>query len=160
MAVLEVSIIAIVCLLAGIGAGFFFGRRGNQQVKQNEALQEQLAANEQTLKEYKDEVMDHFEESAELINNLTEAYRNVHNHLAEGANRLTPSTLEGPILKNLPDQDTLDAISPSPVQGDISAPLDYAPKSPSDSGPGMLDESYGLNKEEDLSIRPVESKIS
>ena len=160
MAVLEVLIIAIVCLVVGVAGGVLFARKSSQQAKQNDALQEQLAANEQALKEYKDEVMDHFQESAELINNLTEAYRHVHNHLAEGANRLTPSTLEGPILKNLPDQDAIDAISPAPLQDDISAPLDYAPKSPSNSGPGMLDESYGLDKEEDPTIRPVESKIS
>lgn len=159
MAVLEVLIIAIVCLIAGVGAGVFFGRKGSQQARQNEALQEQLAANEQALKAYKDEVMDHFQESAELINNLTEAYRHVHNHLAEGASRLTPSTLEGPILKSLPDQEAIDAISPSPAQGDISAPLDYAPKGVS-SKPGMLDESYGLDREEDPTMRPVESKIN
>lgn len=147
MAIIEVVIIALICLLAGAAAGYFFGRHGTEQARQNEDLKADLAASEDRLKEYQQQVNDHFQHSAELINELTESYRLVHNHIAEGASQLTPATLEGPILKTLPEKEELDAISSSPISGDISAPLDYAPKS-ANPGPGMLDESYGLDKDQ------------
>lgn len=144
MAIYEIVLIAIASLGLGLVAGYFFGKHGTKQARQAEELQQQLAANEKALADYKEEVMDHFQESAELVSNLTEAYRHVHNHIAEGASKLTTATLEGPILKNLPDKETLEAIMPAPMHAEsISAPLDYAPKTGT-SKPGMLDDAYGI----------------
>jgi len=148
MATVEVVIIALTCAAAGFAIGFLFARNGTEQAKQNANLQADLAASQEALKDYQQKVTSHFQESATLINELTQTYRDVHNHLAKGASDLTPATLENPILKTLPEQEEIDAISSAPISADIAAPLDYAPKSAA-GGPGMLDEAYGLDKNED-----------
>ena len=51
-------------------------------------LESQLDEVQQGFKEYQERVGDHFNTSAHLINKLTDAYRDFHQHLANGAEDL------------------------------------------------------------------------
>lgn len=72
-------------LVVGGAAGFFIGRLDDLSKKERQAIQEKLASSEQELTNYKHEVTEHFIETAGLINNMTESYQAVHEHLAKGA---------------------------------------------------------------------------
>jgi uncharacterized membrane-anchored protein YhcB (DUF1043 family) len=87
-------------------------------------------------------VVEHFTDTAKLLNNLTESYRDVHNHLAKGAATLCQG--EGPIsLDRLEDgRDTAEI--PAHL-ADVQPPLDYAPKTTPDEK-GMLNEEFGLER--------------
>ena len=88
-------------------------------------------------------MVEHFADTAKLLNSLTERYRDVHNHLAKGAASLCQG--EGPVsLDRLEDGRNSTEI---PGQlADIQPPLDYAPKTSPDEK-GMLNEEFGLERQ-------------
>lgn len=75
----------VVALLLGVllgGVGFYlYARRRWADAVRAEELQQQLDS-------YKQDVSDHFVETAELVNNLTRSYKAVFDHLEHGAYRL------------------------------------------------------------------------
>lgn len=131
-----------ILLLVGLGLGTLVGRRMSPQGQKYRELESQLDQVLQDKKAYEDEVVDHFSNTAGLLNKLTESYRDVHKHLAMGATTLCQD--QGPI--------SLENIAGSPSGGEIPAdladvqpPLDYAPKTSPDET-GMLNEEFGLER--------------
>jgi uncharacterized membrane-anchored protein YhcB (DUF1043 family) len=140
----QILLIAGTCVaLLGLLLGWLIGRRtSNANLKYRE-IERRLDQVLQDKKVYEDDVVAHFSETAQLLNNLTESYRDVHNHLANGAATLCEG--EGPValgrLRNDPES--------SDIPGhlvDIQPPLDYAPKTSPDEK-GMLSEKFGLEPE-------------
>ena len=90
-------------------------------------LEKHLHEKQDEFKNYQSEVTGHFAESAKMLKQLAESYRDIHNHLAQGANNLTPgSNTSGPIIEKLPEQDEKEAVVDEQL---AQAPLDYAPRS-------------------------------
>ena len=75
-------------LIIGGAAGFFLGRLDDFSKKEKQAMQDKLKQARQELVDYKHEVTEHFVATAGLVNNLTESYQAVHEHLAKGAQSL------------------------------------------------------------------------
>ena len=103
------------------------------------------------LLDYRQQVDHHFLRTAELVNNMTESYRKVHEHLSEGAHDLCSES-----GRRLAAQASLDALPGR--QGDREAPaeeleppLDYAPQAK-----GTLSEDYGLKHGQDSPFEPVD----
>lgn len=144
---LDIVIGTAICVLIIAGAiGFLMGRRttaGSQQARELEKRLDQVTRDKQL---FEDRVTDHFAETATRLNALTENYRAVHEHLAEGANTLCSGTLPVTVGRLGGDSD-LDAnlLNAEP-------PRDYAPKS-SPTEKGMLNEGFGLDKDD---IAPAE----
>ncbi len=133
---------AAAALLIGLGLGLWLGRatsKGNQKSREMERKLDQVL---QDKKAYEDEVVEHFADTARLLNRLTDNYREVHTHLAEGANRLCQG--QGPLaLDQLGGRE--DPAEIPPHLADVKQPLDYAPKTSPDEK-GMLNEEFGLER--------------
>jgi len=72
----------------GLVAGYLFAkRRGPTALKQRQ-LQQQIEELTQHQQQYQQQVADHFSKTAQLVNTMTNSYRDVHNHLAAGAQLL------------------------------------------------------------------------
>jgi len=141
-------------LLLGLAAGLLAGRRSStagQRLRETEQRLEQVLQDKQA---YEDEVVDHFSETAKLLNNLTEQYREVHNHLARGAGSLCKG--RGPVaLERLETAGEAHEIPADLV--DVRPPLDYAPRSSPDEK-GMLNEEFGMERRKPAAPeRPPES---
>jgi len=142
---LSASLLAVgaaAVLLVGMLLGWLLGRRtsaANQKYRDVERKLDQVL---QEKKVYEDEVVEHFTDTAKLLNNLTDSYRDVHNHLANGAAALCQG--EGPAALGRLE----DASEPhnKPNLDHIQPPLDYAPKTSPDEK-GMLNEEFGLDRE-------------
>ena len=103
-------------VIIGGMAGFYFAKLDDFSKKQKQQLEEKLQKSERELVEYKDQVTTHFRETASLINNMTESYQKVHEHLARGSfelcnnaievNKLTVSSNQ--LLSSASHQDTSD----------------------------------------------------
>lgn len=126
----------------GLVLGWLAGRGTSSAEKKYRDVALKLEQVMQDKKAYEDDVVEHFTETAKLLNSLTESYREVHNHLAQGAatlcNGVGPVSLER--IENRRD--------PSEIPADlarIQPPLDYAPKS-SPEEKGMLNEEFGLER--------------
>ncbi|MBQ0756334.1 MAG: YhcB family protein [Amphritea sp.] len=156
----SVWIIGIVALAAGALIGYLMGRSGDNSGQQK--LVDQLNEAQQELSVYKEEVNGHFEKTASLVNNLTESYREVHQHLAQGSESLckgehSPAQLDNdtqPKIAELTDSEqeeqiptVTDEVTAEPEEPEIiEPPRDYAPKSPDQEG--TLSEKFGLKKEQ------------
>ena len=81
-------------IVIGGMAGFYFARLDDFSKKQKQQLEEKLHQAEQEMVEYKDQVTAHFIETANLINNMTESYQKVHEHLAHGSVELCNNAVE------------------------------------------------------------------
>lgn len=134
--------------------------------QKNRGLKKHLADKQDELKEYQLEVTAHFTRTSELLSELAQSYKDVHNHLAEGAQNLCKPGFDGkPILPKLTGlaEEQIDALP-----HEARPPLDYAPRStPYDRG--TLNEEYGLEKfarDDDTTVitptpdAPVSSKAS
>lgn len=158
----DIWLISIAALLVGAVIGFLMGRSGNASNKQAE-LAEQLENTKAELDSYKLNVNQHFEKTATLVNELTTSYKDVHEHLANGAQDLCDAdsinlalepTMKSQIEKQeeTTDDSTVSETSdsskdkPEAESKDAEVPRDYAPKSPEDEG--TLSETFGLKEEQ------------
>lgn len=128
--------------LLGLLVGLMAGRRTSAVAKKHRDLTLKLDQIMQDKKAYEDDVVEHFTETAKLLNNLTESYREVHNHLAQGAASLCQGA--GPVSLERLENDRDSAEIPANL-AHIQPPLDYAPKT-SPNEKGMLNEEFGLER--------------
>ncbi len=158
-----VTVIAVACLAAGGIIGLLVGRAGSDAQQRNE-LQNELNSARLELEEYKENVSDHFTRTAELVNNLTRSYSDVHQHLAAGAEGLCNNDqLSEPLRLLQPDaEQPAEGDAESPAEQTAAAsdnstgsavepPRDYAPK-PAPDAEGTLSESYGLQSQEEETV--------
>ncbi|MBB3169143.1 YhcB family protein [Simiduia aestuariiviva] len=133
----------LTCLLLGgvIGAFMMFALRPQEKI--NRELESQLMEAESRLREYQQEVTQHFVDTSQLINNLTRSYRDVHEHLAASAMKLGNADLSRQIAQ-AGDGKLLEQPK-EPAPEDIKPPTDWAPKVPGKQG--TLSESYGLEED-------------
>lgn len=140
---LTILIIAAVAALAiGLGLGLLLGRSSSAAGQKHREVERKLDQVLQDKKAYEDEVVEHFSDTARLLNNLTESYRDVHNHLATGASTLCQGM--GPVPLDRLESPRESNEIPSHL-ADIQPPLDYAPKTSPDEK-GMLNEEFGLDR--------------
>lgn len=134
-------ITALLCLLGGAALGAVLlkltGSRG-----QNRELEERAQRAEEELKRYQQDVAEHFAKTSELVNNLTHSYRDVYEHLANSALKLTTPALSRQILESANTQ-LLGTTKTYLSEEQVEAPRDWAPK----KGTGQLSEEYGLHEE-------------
>ena len=131
-------------LIIGFGLGMMLGRRSSPQSQKNREVERKLDQVLQDKKAYEDEVVEHFTDTAKLLNSLTQSYREVHNQLAKGATELCQG--QGPVIAGRLEENSEEANISSQL-ADVQAPLDYAPKTSPDEK-GMLNESFGLDRGE------------
>lgn len=83
-------LVDIIIALSAAIAGFLIGRSYSGESKQAmQANEQRLAEAEQELAGYREKVTEHFQGTAQLVERMNENYREVYQHLAEGAQQLT-----------------------------------------------------------------------
>lgn len=152
-------LIAVVTLIIGIAIGFFAQKHyGSPSAKQRD-MEQQLAAAEQRLTEYQSEVTETFAETARRVNKLTASYKDVHDHLANSAMKLTSATVSQQFL-------TADRVT-SPATEEDDTGLDgnqdrHAHKSGSEYGPEQESDEYEPEHDSDIETErdtPATSKV-
>ncbi len=83
--------LGIILFAFGMGAGFLVGflflPRDSQRVQ---ALENELAETREALEAYRGRVNEHFQQTAEVFEDMTERYRALYRHLATSAAELCP----------------------------------------------------------------------
>lgn len=143
----------LVCLFAGGGIAAFILFTFRAPLLGRD-LEQRLHHAETTLQGYQRDVTEHFAHTSQLVNNLTQSYREVHEHLANGALKLATPAISRQILDSA--NTSLGGDSKSYISGQhIEPPRDWAPKTPGTKG--TLSEDYGLRDDADDSPLPTES---
>lgn len=142
-------IIAVAALIVGALIGMGLTKGLSPQEKQNRNLEHRLQKAEEQLRDYQHEVSTHFAETSQLVNSLTQSYRDVHEHLASSALKLTNPDISRQLI-DAADGKLLTKPKQSKEDTEYlkEAPRDWAPKNPGDKG--QLSEDFGLdNKNEE-----------
>ena len=140
------------CLALGVVIGVAFASQFATSPSRVRELENQIRSLEAQHSRYRDDVSDHFGTTAELLQQMTESYKDVYQHLALGAQDLCSGEVANKLLPASSDpvfETTRDA------QLTFSPPKDYAAKA-NPGQKGALAEDFGLDKsrarnEEDLS---------
>ncbi|MEH6624875.1 MAG: DUF1043 family protein [Motiliproteus sp.] len=145
-------LVACSTLVLGGIIGLIIGRASGSP-EQRKQLQKDLDSTNRELSQYKEQVTDHFTRTAELVNNLSESYRDVHQHLAKSADSLCGGEqliqrLEQPTPSDAEEPETQSADSATTASDAVQPPKDYAPKAAPDAE-GTLSENYGLQSQDD-----------
>ncbi|MCC4799551.1 hypothetical protein BCT30_17095 [Enterovibrio norvegicus] len=111
----EINIIAFGAL--GIVIGFLIGRFMNRDNTQQKDLKKELEKSRYEVEQYRQELVDHFAQSAELLDNISRDYSKLYQHMAATSAELMP---------NLPEQD-------NPFAKRISKLSDVTPEADSDT---------------------------
>ena len=132
-------IVAATAFIAGCLLSLLLNRSLSTSEKKSRALESRLEETEEKFSLYQQEVTDHFAQTAQLVNNLTQNYKDVHEHLAGSALKLANVDISRQLLSTGVNDDTQTLDDETSFQ----PPKDWAP------GEGALSESYGLEKEND-----------
>ena len=129
-------------LVMGIVINHLLG--GSQS--QSTQIRKQLEETEVELNDYREKVTNHFSTTARLINQMTESYRDVHEHMATSANELCTNELTCQRLNDsLLNSNSLPSDSNAKKsQNAVEPPKDYALKKDSEET-GTLADNYGLD---------------
>ncbi|MGS2724191.1 YhcB family protein [Porticoccus sp. GXU_MW_L64] len=144
-----VVITALICLVAGAVIGMLLSRLTNPEQQKVRELESKLQQAENSLKDYQQEVTEHFIQTSGLINNLTQSYKAVHEHMASSAMHLANPDISRQLVNA--GTGKLTDNSSEPLAGTPpEPPKDYAPKAPG----GVLSEEYGLKDDYGIEARP------
>ncbi len=131
---------ALAMLTLGAVAGYLASRWLVPAEQQRRELEAALDEMKQRQRDYQKDVGQHFSRSAELLNSLASDYREIYNHLAQGAQALCDPA-DAPRLTRLPEPGGDEPPAAAPLE----PPRDYAPRrSPGEKG--ALHEAFGLDK--------------
>lgn len=134
---------SLISLLAGAGIGAFLLYLFRAQVYSRE-LEQRLYEAENTLQSYQRDVAEHFAQTSQLVNNLTQSYRDVHEHLANSALKLATPAISRQILESA--NATLLGTEKTYInEQTFEPPRDWAPKAAGTKG--TLSDDYGLDED-------------
>ena len=142
MITIDLIAVAFVALIVGIVIGVLLGRQLSPQEQKSRELEQRLQQSEEQLSSYQQEVTEHFAHTAKLVNNLTQSYKEVHEHLATDSLRLANVDISRQLASHSPSEDSQSFLEDETIE----PPKDWAPKTPGLEG--LLSEGYGLADEE------------
>lgn len=90
-----VFVVILVALVVGIGAGFAIGRSTNTVQRRSEALESEITELRGQMSDYREQVGQHFAQTADAVNAMTAHYRALYDHLSKGAQDLCGEQFTG-----------------------------------------------------------------
>ena len=135
---------AIACLVVGVVIGVVFSSRLNSSASRVQELENQIRDIKDNHLSYRDNVSDHFSMTADLVQHMTEGYREVYQHLASGAQDLCSNEVASKLLPAGSDA-VFESNEESEATGGLNPPKDYAAKQ-DPTQKGALSEEFGINK--------------
>ena len=155
---MSVWLIAMGCLAIGIVAGVVFASRLNTSPSRVQELENQIRTLKDSNNEYRHSVSNHFSMTAELVQHMTESYKEVYQHIASGAQDLCNTEVANKLLPTESDA-VFDATAQETESTGLIPPKDYVVKASPDQI-GALSEDFGIDKqkliaEEDIPIQPA-----
>lgn len=125
----EYALYAVVGLVVGIIIGAVAMRFGNRKLRQQQALQYELEQKKAELETWREELVGHFAQSAELLDKMAQDYRQLYQHMAKSSSTLLPELS----AETNPFRNRLSESEASNDQAPVQMPRDY-----SDGASGLL----------------------
>jgi uncharacterized membrane-anchored protein YhcB (DUF1043 family) len=138
-----VWLVGIGALAVGMVVGVLIAGRLNASPSRIRQLENEIRQLKDSHSEYRNSVSDHFSMTAELVQHMTESYRDVYQHLASGAQDLCSSDVANKLLPT--ETDAVFEPQNAEEAGPLAPPRDYAAKQSPDQK-GALSEDFGIDK--------------
>lgn len=154
------SLVGVVMFLVGIVLGVGGSLLVMRQTRSESSIEKQLRELQEEFTAYRENVNQHFNQTAKLVNDLTNNYIAVQKHLEDAAESFAQppksfelDTDETEQLENKREsfltleastKDASEEDAQFDTNGAVEPPKDYAPKSPKDKG--TLAEDFGLQE--------------
>jgi len=138
-----VWLVGIGALAVGMVIGVLIAGRLNASPSRIRQLENEIRQLKDNHSEYRNSVSDHFSMTAELVQHMTESYRDVYQHLASGAQDLCSSDVANKLLPT--ESDAVFEPQNTEEAGPLAPPRDYAAKQSPDQK-GALSEDFGIEK--------------
>jgi uncharacterized membrane-anchored protein YhcB (DUF1043 family) len=156
MDILFIVIIAGLSFITGAISITMFKSFNQVSTNETEEISKKLQKSDLELKEYQQEVSEHFLVLSQLVTNVINGYKDINEHLTKSALRLSSPEIGKQLLKNnntkLAD---LEAAHQKIDLSNIDIPRDYAPKVPG----GVLSEGYSVKQEDKSDTDELPSSV-
>jgi uncharacterized membrane-anchored protein YhcB (DUF1043 family) len=156
MDILFIVIIAGLSFITGAISITMFKSFNQVSTNETEEISKKLQKSDLELKEYQQEVSEHFLVLSQLVTNVINGYKDINEHLTKSALRLSSPEIGKQLLKNnntkLAD---LEAVHQKIDLSNIDIPRDYAPKVPG----GVLSEGYSVKQEDKSDTDELPSSV-
>ena len=144
---------AIAGVAVGLVLGVVFASRLNTNPSRIHELEDQLRNLQDNHHSYRDDVSSHFSMTAELVQHMTESYKEVYQHLATGAQDLCSQEVASKLLPASSDT-AFDNNGKIEEPVGLFPPKDYAAKQ-NPGQKGALSEDFGIEKSRSISDEEV-----
>lgn len=143
-------IYAVVGLLVGTILGVLISRLTTPGYKKQKSMQKDLEGAKFELEQQKQDLTDHFAQTAEMLDSLGKEYTKLYQHMAKTSSEILPNIPEqdNPFTKKVTQQADADTAQEQTTTSTDQAPKDYA------SG------ATGLLKEEQKEILDSQDVVS
>lgn len=118
----------LISFVLGIVIGAVAMRFGNKKLHQQQALQNELEQSKNELAKYRQELVNHFAHSAELLDTMANDYRQLYQHMVKSSNHLLP---------DMPQHDSPFRYRLTEADND-QAPANLPPRDYSEKASGLL----------------------
>ena len=145
--------IAIGCLAVGVVIGVVFASHLNTSPSRVQELENQIRDLKDDHNSYRDNVSGHFSMTAELVQHMTESYKEVYQHLATGAQDLCTQEVASKLLPASSDA-VFEGNENNVESTGLIPPKDYAAKQNPDQK-GALSEDFGLDKSKPINDEEI-----
>ena len=150
--ILMLVLVLAFCIGGVLGAVF---SRSILPAKQQKSLEQELEQSRDELKQYQQDVAEHFMSSSAMLNKISSQYQAMHEHVAKGAIALTSSDVSQQIIDAASGQAArLEEKGEILDESDLNQPKDWAPKRPGEAG--TLSEEYGISRPKAAHDDPIE----
>lgn len=132
-------IYALVGVLVGAVLGIVISRITTPGYKKQKTIQKDLETAKFELEQQKQDLADHFAQSAEMLDSIGREYTKLYQHMTKTSKELLPNIPEqdNPFTKKVAEQANSEKISDS---AKAETPLDEAPKDYASGATGLLRE--------------------
>jgi len=113
----------LISFILGVAVGALGMRFLNPKLREQKILQTQLERNKADLEQYRQELIDYFAHSSELLDNMAQDYRKLYQHIAKNSNQLLPDL---PLKNNLSHPPLTEVDSINSAEKIKIPPRDYS----------------------------------
>jgi uncharacterized membrane-anchored protein YhcB (DUF1043 family) len=131
-------VVGLITFVLGLAAGYALHYFRNPDHDRNKVLEAELEALRQESNRYRDQVTQHFQRTSELVQDMTQSYRAVYEHLASSSQQLCGNRVSNPRL-DLPERGRLPGTSRAEDQ-EATPPPSSRPQAPPVPGPATQDD--------------------
>ncbi|SKA28229.1 Inner membrane protein YhcB [Photobacterium toruni] len=150
-------IIAAAIFIAGIFVGYIISRLTNKNQNQQISLKKDLDKSKYELEQYRQELVDHFARSAELLDNVSKDYSKLYEHMAKTSAELMPNlpTQDNPFAQRIA---TLEAVENNePIEDEV---MDHQPRDYANGATGLFSDKPTAIQDNEIPAAEPQAKAS